>query len=85
MQATGALVPSGKGKCYHVIAPERLLILCEEHAAEVERTRATSFDELRAAFREPFPGQRSLIPRRTRYERQRREVDRRSPGRRAGD
>jgi hypothetical protein len=68
-----------------VIAPDRLLVLCTEHAAEVEATRATNFNELRLRFREPFPGQRSLIPRRTRYDLERRRENRRATGRRAGD
>ena len=89
MQATGALVTSQFPKLFHVLAPERLLLLCTEHAAEVENTRASTFDELRRHFLEPFPGQRSLIPRRTRYEREKeRERERSLPrgqGRRAGD
>jgi hypothetical protein len=85
MQATGALVTSQFTKVFHVLAPERLLLLCSEHASEVEGTRATTFDELRRHFLEPFPGQRSLIPRRTRYERDADRTNPRAQGRRAGD
>lgn len=44
--------------------PERVLALCEEHAQKVQDCRPTSLDELRGRFLEPYPGQRSLIPRR---------------------
>jgi hypothetical protein len=85
MQSTGALVTSQFRKVFHVLAPERLLVLCTEHAAEVENTRATTLDELRRHFLEPFPGQRSLIPRRTRYERDAERTEPRTQGRRVGD
>jgi len=84
MQSTGALVTSAHRALFRVIAPDRLLVLCTEHAAEVEATRAQSYDDLRAHFLEPT-GQRSLIPRRTRYDLQRRNENRRAMGRRSGD
>jgi len=83
-QSTGALVTSRRRGVYRVLMPERLLILCAEHAAEVEATRALTLEELRGRFLEPFPGQRSLIPRRTLHDRSENE-DRRLCGRRAGD
>ena len=84
-QSTGALVTSAHRALYRVIAPDRLLVLCTEHAAEVEATRAQTYDDLRAHFLEPEPGQRSLIPRRTRYDLERRNENRRAMGRRSGD
>jgi hypothetical protein len=63
-QSTGALVTTRHSAIYRVIVPDRVLALCEEHAREVQECRATTFHELRGRFLEPFPGQRSLIPRR---------------------
>jgi hypothetical protein len=83
-QSTGALVTSRRRGVYRVLMPERLLILCAEHAAEVESTRALTLDELRGRFLEPFPGQRSLIPRRTLHDKNS-DSDRRRSGRRAGE
>jgi hypothetical protein len=85
-QSTGALVPSSHGTVYRVIVPERVLALCDEHAREVRDCQARTFDELRGRFLEPFPGQRSLIPRRTRLGGGQSSVEHRSQrGRRASD
>jgi hypothetical protein len=83
--STGALVTSQKSVTFRVLMSDRLLVLCAEHAAEVENTRANTLDELRGRFLEPFPGQRSLIPRRSVYEQRNTPPGQRSPGRRAGD
>jgi hypothetical protein len=63
-QATGALVTSRERALYRVLMPQRVLLLCSEHADEVIGVGVQDLDQLRARFREPFPGQRSLIPRR---------------------
>jgi hypothetical protein len=63
-QAIGGWVPAGGTSVYRVVVPERVLALCEEHAQKVQDCRPTSLEELRGRFLEPFPGQRSLIPRR---------------------
>lgn len=76
---------SQKSVTFRVLMSDRLLVLCAEHAAEVESTRANTLDELRGYFLEPFPGQRSLIPRRSGYEPRGKATGLRSPGRRAGD
>ena len=65
-KSTGARVTSRHSTIYRVIVTERVLELCQEHAREVENCRPDSFEELRSRFLEPFPGQRSLIPRRAR-------------------
>jgi hypothetical protein len=63
-RAQGCVVPPERPSVYRVVVPERVLALCEEHAQKVQDCRPTSLDELRGRFLEPFPGQRSLIPRR---------------------
>jgi hypothetical protein len=83
--STGAIVTSRKSVTFRVLMSDRLLVLCAEHAAEVEGTRANTLEELRGYFLEPFPGQRSLIPRRSLYEPRGTPPGLRSPGRRAGD
>ena len=83
--STGALVTSKRSTVFRVLMSDRLLVLCAEHAAEVENTRVNTLDELRGYFLEPFPGQRSLIPRRSMYEAPEALAGCRSPGRRAGD
>jgi hypothetical protein len=83
--STGALVTSQVSVTFRVLMSDRVLVLCAEHAAEVENTRANTLDELRGRFLEPFPGQRSLIPRRSLYERHDTPPAARSPGRRATD
>jgi hypothetical protein len=85
-KSTGALVTSGQSTIYRVIVPERVLALCDEHAREVRDCQPSSFDELRGRFLEPFPGQRSLIPRRTYVPVGLSEVEhRQTTGRRATD
>ncbi|MCC6215656.1 MAG: hypothetical protein IT376_12400 [Polyangiaceae bacterium] len=64
-QATGALVTSRSPHLFRVVLADRVLWLCEEHSDEVCATRAGVVDELRLQFLEPFPGRRSLIPRRS--------------------
>jgi hypothetical protein len=83
--STGALVTSKKNTIFRVLMSDRLLLLCAEHAAEVENTRVNTLDELRGYFLEPFPGQRSLIPRRSVYDSPEALPGCRSPGRRASD
>jgi hypothetical protein len=85
-KSTGALVTSRQSTIYHVIVPERVLSLCDEHAREVRDCQASTFDELRGRFLEPFPGQRSLIPRRATTSTAASDVDHRNcPGRRCTD
>jgi hypothetical protein len=85
-KSTGALVTSRQNKVFRVVVTERVLALCEEHAREVQDCQASTFDELRSRFLEPFPGQRSLIPRRARLRAAQAPIDhRRSPGRRETD
>ena len=76
---------SKRSKVFRVLMSDRLLVLCAEHAAEVENTRVNTLDELRGYFLEPFPGQRSLIPRRSAHDTADALPGCRSPGRRAGD
>jgi hypothetical protein len=83
--STGALVTSKKRSVFRVLMSDRLLVLCAEHAAEVENTRVNTLDELRGYFLEPFPGQRSLIPRRSAHDSPEALPGCRSPGRRASD
>lgn len=84
MQCSGALVTSRSRGLFHVIVETRLLQLCEEHADEVCRKRLLSLADLHAAFLEPFPGQRSLVPRRARETRAIAAAQApRGPGRRA--
>jgi hypothetical protein len=83
--STGALVTSKKREVFRVLMSDRLLVLCAEHAAEVENTRVNTLDELRGYFLEPFPGQRSLIPRRSAFDTPEALPGCRSPGRRASD
>lgn len=82
-QCTGALVTSRHSGLLHVVVECRLLELCREHADEVCNQRLNKLKDLYAYYLEPFPGQRSLVPRRGRP----RELASapRSPGRRARD
>ncbi|HMJ13816.1 MAG TPA: hypothetical protein VK524_20505 [Polyangiaceae bacterium] len=74
------------GSIYRVVVPERVLALCEEHARKVQDCRPSSLEELRGRFLEPFPGQRSLIPRRAQvYAASSSVEDRRRRGRRTTD
>jgi hypothetical protein len=85
-KSTGALVTSRESTVFRVVVPQRVLTLCDDHAREVRDCQATSFEELRSRFLEPFPGQRSLIPRRARLRAGRDNAEqRRRPGRRATD
>jgi hypothetical protein len=85
-KSTGALVTSRQAEIFRVIVPERVLELCDEHAREVRDCQASTFDELRGRFLEPFPGQRSLIPRRAQLFAGRAPIEHRQQiGRRATD
>lgn len=76
---TGALVTSASRGLSAVPTSDRALVLCAEHASLVER--GADLKSLRRAVLEPFPGRRSLIPRRTELSGPTRAV----PGRRATD
>jgi len=71
-----------------VLIEDRIIALCDEHAAAMARAGCQTLDELRALFPEPY-GNRSLVPRRAPLERRvfppRPEGRRRSDGRRQAD
>lgn len=71
-----------------VLIEDRLLSLCDEHAAEIQLHRVDSIAELRELFRERY-GNRSLVLRRSPLDRRvfppRPEGRRLSDGRRASD
>lgn len=75
-------------KTRRVLIEDRLLTLCDEHAAEIQLHRVDSIAELRELFRERF-GNRSLVLRRSPLDRRvfppRPEGRRLSDGRRASD
>ncbi len=71
-----------------VLVEDRLLALCDEHAAELHLRNVTRLSELREVFRERL-GQRSLLDQRAPLDRRvfppRPEGRRRSDGRRSTD
>ncbi|MFO0568842.1 MAG: hypothetical protein U0263_24480 [Polyangiaceae bacterium] len=77
-----------KPKVRRVLVGERIVALCEVHAAQVKRAGTTDVDTLRELFPEPS-GRRSLVGRRSPLDRRvfppRPEGRRRSGGRRADD
>lgn len=76
------------GRLRRVLVGERIVALCDEHAAKFQLSGAASVEELRALFREP-DGRRSLIGRRAPLDRRvfppRPEGRRHDDGRRADD
>ena len=83
-ESTGALVTSSSSGTFRVVLAERVVTLCVEHADEAIAHGTRTLAEIRAHFLEPFPGQRSLVPRRAGDDNPRGR-DRRDRGRRAGD
>ena len=85
---TGALVPSQSGRIRRILIGERIIALCDEHAAEAQMNDPQNVDEMRELFSEP-EGRRSLLPRRAVLDRRvfppRPEGRRRGDGRRASD
>ena len=83
--ATSAQKPA---KLRRILIDERIVALCERHAARVRAHAPTSIAELRRLFRERT-GKRSLLTRRAPIDRRifpaRLEGRRASRGRRAGD
>jgi len=75
-------------KLRRILIEDRIVALCEPHAAKVREHAPSSMTELRGLFREPR-GKRSLIGRRAPVDRRlfpaRPEGRRASTGRRAGD
>ena len=78
----------GGEKTRRVLIEDRLLSLCDEHAAEIQLSRVDTIGELRELFRERY-GKRSLVLRRSPLDRRvfppRPEGRRLSDGRRASD
>ncbi len=87
--STGALVPSKSGRLRRMVFDDRIIALCEEHALEIRENDLRSLEAVQEHFLEPFPGQRSLVSRRSPMERRvfpaRPEGRRAADGRRAGD
>ncbi len=77
-----------KGRKRRVLIEDRVVALCDEHAAAVQMSGVTTIDALRGLFSEP-DGRRSLVERRAALDRRifpaRPEGRRRDDGRRAGD
>jgi hypothetical protein len=75
-------------KLRRILIEDRIVALCERHAAKVREHAPRSMTELRRLFREPR-GKRSLVGRRAPVDRRlfpaRPEGRRASTGRRAGD
>ena len=84
-RSTGALVTSNNSGTYRVVVNERVVTLCLEHADEAIAHGTRTLSDIRAHFMEPFPGQRSLVPRRAGDENPPGGGERRQRGRRAGD
>lgn len=86
-EACGSGARAGR-KIRRVLVDDRIVALCDEHAAEFQLSGAGTVEELRALFPEP-DGQRSLIPRRAPLDRRvfpaRPEGRRMSDGRRTGE
>jgi hypothetical protein len=80
--------PAAQGKVRRLLIEERIVSLCETHAARYRSSGKTSLLELSAIFREDS-GRRSLITRRAPLDRRvfpaRPEGRRRSAGRRSTD
>ncbi|MCB9585873.1 MAG: hypothetical protein H6718_10785 [Polyangiaceae bacterium] len=78
----------GGDKTRRVLIEDRLLSLCDEHAAEIQLHRVDSIAELRELFQERY-GKRSLVLRRSPLDRRvfppRPEGRRMADGRRASD
>ncbi len=74
--------PKGRSRIRRVLVNERIVALCDVHAAEFQLSGASTLDELRALFPEPG-GKRSLIQRRAPLDR--RIFPPRPEGRRMGD
>lgn len=71
-----------------MLIEDRIVALCDEHAAEVQLSGQTTLEGVRWLFREPA-GKRALLERRAPLDRRifpaRPEGRRRSAGRRSGD
>lgn len=80
--------PTGRSRIRRVLVDERIVALCDEHAAEFQLSGAGTLEELRALFPEP-DGQRSMVARRAPLDRRvfppRPEGRRHNDGRRADD
>lgn len=80
--------PTATNRMRRVLVDERIVALCDEHAAEYQLSGAGSLEELRALFPES-DGKRSLISRRTPLDRRifppRPEGRRHNDGRRQDD
>jgi hypothetical protein len=76
------------GRARRILVEDRIVALCDEHAAALRVSGESTLAGLRALFVEPG-GNRSLVPRRAPLDRRvfppRPEGRRRSPGRRNGD
>lgn len=80
--------PAEKRKVRRVLVEDRIVALCDEHAAALQMSGKRGLQDLRALFVEP-DGRRSLLARRSPLDRRvfpaRPEGRRRSGGRRADD
>lgn len=80
--------PEPSGRVRNLLFDERIVVLCDVHAAEVKLEGISSLDQLRAHFREG-DGRRSLVSRRGALDRRafppRPEGRRRDDGRRVSD
>jgi hypothetical protein len=80
--------PAQPGRIRRIVVGERLVSLCEAHAAVRWSSKARTLEELRLQFPEPM-GSRSLLPRRAPLDRRqfppRPEGRRQQPGRREGE
>lgn len=88
LDATAPGAGSSKGRLRRVLVEDRIVALCDQHAAEVQLTGVTTIEGLRGLFREP-DGKRSVVERRAALDRRifpaRPEGRRRDDGRRADD
>lgn len=79
---------TAKGRTRRVLVEDRIVALCEEHAATVQMSGVNTIEALRGLFAEP-DGQRSRVERRSPLDRRifpaRPEGRRRGDGRRTGD
>ena len=74
--------PTGRNRLRRVLVDERIVTLCDEHAAEFQLSGAGTLEELRALFPET-DGRRSMVARRAPLDR--RVFPPRPEGRRMGD
>lgn len=74
--------PTGRRRIRRVLVDERIVALCDEHAAEFQLSGAATIEQLRGLFPEP-EGRRSMVQRRAPLDR--RVFPPRPEGRRMGD